>query len=184
MTPRDTTRQQPSPSAKGQRTSKQTASSDRIIGEVGWDVAAINVHLEDIRRTWAKALGVSGPQWLILMAIADLDQGAGVSVGDVSAKINVRSPFVTAETKMLEKGGFVSRTASPADGRVVLMSLTEKARKAITSLAAKRRKLDEAIFADLGHERLEDFREVLSTIKRRMEKAALQLELDASKPDV
>jgi len=59
-------------------------------------------------------------------AIGDLDQGTGVSVGDVSAKLNVRQPFVTAKTKLLEKSGFVSRSASPVDGRVVLMSLTEK----------------------------------------------------------
>jgi DNA-binding MarR family transcriptional regulator len=58
-------------------------------------------------------------------AIGDLDQGT-VSVGDVSAKLNVRQPFVTAETKLLEKAGFVSRSTSPVDGRVVLMSLTEK----------------------------------------------------------
>jgi MarR family transcriptional regulator, organic hydroperoxide resistance regulator len=184
MSSRETIRQRASSGSKGQKPSRHTALSDRLMGEFSWDISAINVHLEDIRRTWAKVLGVSGPQWLILMAISDLDQGAGVSVGDVSTKLNVRQPFVTAESKTLEKAGFVSRTSSPVDGRIVLMSLTEKARTGITHLSARRRKLNDAIFADLDNETLQEVREALSTIRRRMEKAALQLQLDAAKPDL
>ena len=160
------------------RLSKQTKSLDRLIGEFQWDVAAISARLEDIRRVWAKTLGVSGPQWMILMAIGDLDPGTGVSVGDVSIKINVRSTFVTMETKMLEKAGLVSRVSSPHDGRVVLMSLTEKARKGIAYLSARRRKMDEAIYADLESDRLEDAMETLSIVRRRIEKAAVQLAVD------
>jgi len=45
-----------------------------IARQFAWEIAAINVHLQEIRYFWAKALGVSGPQWMILMALADLDQ--------------------------------------------------------------------------------------------------------------
>ena len=51
-----------------------------IARQFAWEIAAINVHLQEIRYFWAKALGVSGPQWMILMALADLDQGEGVPV--------------------------------------------------------------------------------------------------------
>jgi len=33
---------------------------------------------QEIRNLWAKALGVSGPQWMILMALAQQDQGQSV----------------------------------------------------------------------------------------------------------
>ena len=79
---------------------------------------------------------------------------------------------------MLEKAGLVSRVSSPHDGRVVLMSLTEKARKGIAYLSARRRKMDEAIYADLESDRLEDAMETLSIVRRRIEKAAVQLAVD------
>src|SRR5690349_22952413 len=44
-----------------------------IARQFAWEIAAINVHLQEIRYFWAKALGVSGPQWMILMALADLE---------------------------------------------------------------------------------------------------------------
>ena len=168
----------PSDSGREQRLGKRARSLERLIREFQWDVAAISAHLEDIRRVWAKALGVSGPQWMILMAIGDLDPGTGVSVGDVSIKIKVRSTFVTMETKMLEKAGLVSRVSSPQERRVVLMSLTEKARKGIAFLSARRIKMDETIYGDLKSGKLEDTMEMLSIVRRRIEKASLQLAID------
>jgi len=161
-----------------QRLGKRAKSLNRLVGEFQWDIAAISAHLEDIRRVWAKALGVSGPQWMILMAIGDLDPGTGVSVNDVSIKIQVRSTFVTMETKMLEKAGLVSRVSSPHDRRVVLMSLTEKARKGIAFLSARRRKVDDTIYADLKSDKLEDTMKMLSIVRRRIEKAALQIAIE------
>jgi DNA-binding MarR family transcriptional regulator len=71
--------------------------------QFAWDIAGINVHLQNIRNFFAKALGISGPQWMILMALADLDQGDGVSVKVVSKMLHVESSFVTTQSKMLEK---------------------------------------------------------------------------------
>lgn len=157
--------------------------NDKLIRELTWDLVAINVHLEDIRRIWAEVLGVNGPQWLILMAISDLDEGRGVSVGEVSAKIHVHSTYISAQTKGLEKSGFLNRTASPVDARIVVMSLTDKARKEIAKLSARRNELNEFMFADIGNRTLEEITKTLKLIRRRSEKAALQLDLDSSQPD-
>jgi hypothetical protein len=88
-----------------------------IARQFAWEIAAINVYLQEIRYFWAKALGVSGPQWMILMALADLDQGDGVPVKVVSKMLYVDPSFVT-----LEKG-FMRRKTSADDARVVQMSL-------------------------------------------------------------
>jgi len=90
-----------------------------IARQFAWEIAAINVHLQEIRYFWAKALGVSGPQWMILMALADLDQGAGVPVKVVSKMLHVDPSFVTTQSKMLEKKGFMRRKTSGDDARVV-----------------------------------------------------------------
>src|SRR3569833_702613 len=95
------------------------AGSDALDGKnhdvarrFAWEIAAINVHLQEIRYFWAKTLGVSGPQWMILMALADLDQGEGVPVKVVSKMLHVDPSFVTTQSKLLEKKGFMRRKTS------------------------------------------------------------------------
>lgn len=39
------------------------------------DLASINVHLDEIRQFWAKSLGVTGPQWMIMMALSNSTGG-------------------------------------------------------------------------------------------------------------
>ena len=117
-----------------------------IARQFAWEIAAINVHLQEIRYFWAKALGVSGPQWMILMALADMDQGDGVPVNVVSKKLHVDSSFVTTQSKLLEKKGFLRRKTSTEDARVVQMSLTDKTYKQLTALASQQENLNEFIF--------------------------------------
>jgi hypothetical protein len=107
--------EKPSPISEGSK-------NQDVIREFLWDLTTISVHLNDIRQFWAKALGISGPQWMILMAVADLDRGKGIPVKDVSTLLHVGQPFVTTQSKLLEKAGLVRRIASKDDGRVVLMS--------------------------------------------------------------
>ncbi len=85
-----------------------------LFRQIIWDIVSINSNLEEMRRHWARKFGVSGPQWMILMAINDLDQGEGVPVGEVSAKIHAVSTFVTTQTKLLEQRGLLSRVSSTA----------------------------------------------------------------------
>ncbi len=170
-------------SFSGQTTIDRASRSDQLSGalerELTWDLLAINTHLEDIRRMWANLLGVSGPQWLILMAISELDGGEGVSVGEVSSKLYVNSTFVTAQTKSLERWGFLVRATSPSDARIVLMSLTDKARREIAKLAATRNKFSDYVFADIGDRTVRDITDSLSRIRQRVETAALQMKLDS-----
>lgn len=100
--------------------------NQELLRQFTWDIAAINIHLDGIRYFWAKELGISGPQWMILMAIGDLDRGKGVPVKDVSAMLHVDPSFVTTQSKMLEKNGFLRRIPSSEDARVVLMSLVRQ----------------------------------------------------------
>ena len=107
-----------------------------VIRRFTWVIASMNVHLEELRYFWAKTLGISGPQWMILMALADLDHDDGVPVNAVSRKLHVDSSFVTTQSKLLEKKGFLRRKTSAEDARIVQMSLTDKTYKHLAGLAA------------------------------------------------
>jgi DNA-binding MarR family transcriptional regulator len=140
-----------------------------------WEIAGINVHLQDIRNFFAKALGISSPQWLILMALADLDQGDGVSVKVVSKMLHVDSSFVTTQSKMLEKKGFIRRKTAIDDARVVQMSLTDKSYKHMAKLASQQEELNKFIFGEFTDRGLEEFTGRLVALKKRIEKASLKV---------
>ena len=146
-----------------------------IAKQFAWEIAAINVHLQEIRYFWAKALGISGPQWMILMALADLDEGEGVPVKVVSKMLHVDPSFVTTQSKMLEKKGFMRRKTSEEDARVVQMSLTDKTYKYIAGLASQQEELNKFIFGEFSERELSDFTGKLAALKSRLEKASLRV---------
>src|SRR6266436_7679271 len=159
---------QPQPSARNQDLATRFA----------WEIASINVHLQELRHFWAKTLGVSGPQWMILMALADLDKGDGVSVKVVSKMLHVDSSFVTTQSKMLEKKGLMRRRTSSDDARVVQMSLTDKAYKHIGSLVPQQEALNDFIFAELDARQLSELTKKLLQLKVRLERASVKVEVD------
>jgi DNA-binding MarR family transcriptional regulator len=159
-------------------TGRNSGQNQEIVRQFVWDIASINVHLDEIRHFWAKELGISGPQWMILMAIADLDHGSGVAVKDVSAMLHVDPSFVTTQSKMLEKNGFMRRIPSTEDARVVLMSLSDKAAKKIATLSSRRDNLSQFVFSGFDEAALKDIGDQLSALKNRLEKATLMLAVD------
>jgi DNA-binding MarR family transcriptional regulator len=157
--------------------------NQEIVRQFIWDVASINVHLEEIRYFWAKVLGISGPQWMILMALVDLDRGQGVAVKVVSKILHVDPSFVTTQSKILEKKGFMRRKTSGDDARVVQMSLTDKAYKQLENLSSQREALNRFIFAEFTDRELKTFTEKFRSLKSRCEKASLMVAIDNEQPE-
>lgn len=149
------------------------------IRRFAWVINSVGVHLEELRYFWAKALGISGPQWMILMALADLDDKDGVPVNVVSKKLHVDASFVTTQSKMLEKKGFLRRKPSTEDARIVLMSLTDKTYKQMAGLAAQQEALNEFVFAELSNKQLDELIDTLSGLRNRLEKGRLKVIADA-----
>ncbi|SDN76829.1 MarR family winged helix-turn-helix transcriptional regulator [Afipia sp. GAS231] len=149
------------------------------IRRFAWVINSVGVHLEELRYFWAKALGISGPQWMILMALADLDDKDGVPVNVVSKKLHVDPSFVTTQSKLLEKKGFLRRKPSTEDARIVLMSLTDKTYKQMAGLAAQQEALNEFIFAELSNKQLDELIDTLSGLRNRLEKGRLKVVADA-----
>jgi len=172
---------EPMPSSKHSTATAEPEPNDRnqeVVRQFLWDIASINVHLDEIRHFWARELGISGPQWMILMAIGDLDSGSGVPVKDVSAMLHVDPSFVTTQSKILEKNGFTRRRPSRQDARVVLMSLSDKASKKIATLKTRRDTLSAYVLADFDNATLRDVSERLAGLKSRLQKAVVMLAVE------
>lgn len=153
--------------------------NQETIRRFAWVINSVGVHLEELRYFWAKALGISGPQWMILMALADLDDKDGVPVNVVSKKLHVDPSFVTTQSKMLEKKGFLRRKPSTADARIVLMSLTDKTYKQMAGLAAQQEALNDFVFAELSNKQLDELIDTLSGLRNRLEKGRLKVIADS-----
>src|SRR6266478_5781939 len=90
-------------------------SSQEMTWQLTLEIASINVHLEQIRQFWARALGITSPQWMLLMAIADTDDKRGVPLNAVSKRLHIDPSFVSTQSKLLEKKGFLRRKVSSSD---------------------------------------------------------------------
>lgn len=165
-------------SAKQAGPAEPTPKNQDAVRQFTWQIASISIHLDEIRQYWARALGISGPQWMILMALADLDQGDGVSVKAVSKMLHVDPSFVTTQSKMLEKKGFMRRKTSLEDARIVQMSLTDKSYKSIANLASQQEALNEFIFAEFGDRELVELNVKLASLTRRLEKARVRVAIE------
>jgi DNA-binding MarR family transcriptional regulator len=157
---------------------KVGAKNQDTMRRLTWVIASINVHLEELRYFWAKTLGISGPQWMILMALADMDQDEGVPVNVVSKKLHVDSSFVTTQSKLLEKKGFLRRKTSTEDARIVQMSLTDKTYKHLAGLASQQEALNDFIFAEFDDQELGQLTDRLAMLESRLEKARLKVIVD------
>src|ERR1700742_2892568 len=104
--------------------SRQTSWNRDVDRKFLWDIISTSIHVDEIQSFWAKSLNISSPQWMILMALSDLDHGQGVPVKDVSTKLHVDRSFITVQSKLLENDGLVRRIPSRNDARVVLLSLS------------------------------------------------------------
>lgn len=138
-------------------------------------VAGVAVFLDEIRQFRAKSLGISGPQFALLMAVMDLEQGDGVSIRHVAKAVHVDPSFITTQSKLLEKKGLVRRQVDSHDARVVKLSLSDKAYKQIAGLAADERALNSFIFEELSVEDLEQLTSQLGDLQNRLEKATIKL---------
>src|SRR6201747_1944968 len=144
----------------------ESAKRDQeAIRRFSWEIASISAYLDELRQFWAKTLGISGPQWMIVVALADHDQGDGVAVNVVSKLLHVDPSFVTTQSKLLEKKGFVRRKTAVEDARIVKMSLTDKTTKHLANLASQQEALNQFIFADFEDRDMADLTDKLATIK-------------------
>ncbi|MCP3419858.1 MarR family transcriptional regulator [Bradyrhizobium brasilense] len=151
----------------------------RAVTDFIWNIVEIHSQLEAIHKGWAEMLGVTEPQWLILMAIDELDHGRGVSGIAVANKLRIHPAFVTNQTKKLENMEFLARTTSPDDARFLQISLTQKARVEITKLSDKREAIYSTMFGGLDEEALGYLNRRLTSIAKNSRLASQKLNIGA-----
>ena len=123
--------------------------SDRQFRRLVQDLLTVARRLETARDYFGRQIDVTGPQYHLLMTLAQLQGATGVSVGSVARIMNVSSAFVTSETGKLSVMGLVRKRPNPQDRRSALLSLTQAGRLKIECLIPAIRAINDLFFGRL-----------------------------------
>jgi DNA-binding MarR family transcriptional regulator len=113
------------------------------------DLFTIASRMELVRAHLGARMGISGPQYSVLVAVAHLQGECGVSVGSVAQAMHVSSAFIASETGKMARLGLLLKRANPQDGRGVLLSLAPAGRLRIDRVSAEIRAINDLFFGVL-----------------------------------
>jgi len=151
-----------------------SGKSDHSFRELLYNFFTISNRLEQVRRYLGSRIGLSGPQYNLMMAVAELQDSTGVSVGQVAEYLHVSGTFVTAETEKLARKGYVNKHHDPNDMRVSRLVIGEKGWTALGSLFPELQQVNDLFFAI---ESREEFENLHRTLKRMVESSQRTLAL-------
>ena len=123
--------------------------NDDRFRQLVYDLLTISVRMEAVREHLARRLGVSGPQYSVLMAIARFQGKHGVRVGTIAKALHVTSAFIATETGRLARLGLVCKNPNPKDRRGVLLALSPKGESALVKLGPEIRAVNDEFFKPL-----------------------------------
>jgi DNA-binding MarR family transcriptional regulator len=124
--------------------------SDRQFRRLIQDLLTLARRLETARDYFGHRINVTGPQYNLLMTVAQLEGATGISVGAVAQAMHVSSSFVTAETRKLSDAGLLRKVPNPSDGRSALLKLPPLARTKIHGLSNEIRAVNDLFFGPLN----------------------------------
>lgn len=123
--------------------------SDRRFRMLVHDLFTIAGRMNAVRDHLGRQLGITGPQYSLLVAVAQLQGTDGVSVGRVADMLRVSSAFVASQSGVLVGRSLLVKQPSSRDRRSMLLSLTPAAAVRIKSLASEIRAVNNSFFAAL-----------------------------------
>ena len=124
--------------------------SDRRFRVLVQDLFTIATRMESVREHFGRWMGISGPQYSLMVAIAHMQGTDGVNVGAVARALHVSSAFIASESGKLARRGLLSKRPSPQDRRGVLLSVAPAGRSKIDGISRQIRAVNDLFFGVLN----------------------------------
>ena len=105
---------------------------------------------------WLRQLGLTYTQYITFLVLWEKD---GITVGEICEKLMLDNGTVSPLLKKMEKAGYITRSRSAEDDRVVVITLTEQGREMQERAKDIPAKVGECI--DLPHEKVMKLYELL-----------------------
>lgn len=132
------------------------------------DLMAFAHHVETCRDGFGVIVGLTGVQYEILMAVKRFQSAdgaaAGISVGQVAARLHRSGAFITLEVNKLVAKGVLAKADDPADGRRVLLSTGSAGEQLAHTLAPVQQQVNDVLFACLDRKRFAALRALASEL--------------------
>src|SRR5215475_1386599 len=132
------------------RSALLAGKSDHAFREYLYNFFTVAERLQEVRRYLGGRIGISGPQYNLMMAIAELQGRDGVSVGRIAEYLHVAGPFVTTEASKLARMGYLRKINDLVDKRVWRLSVGSKGWAALKSLFPGLQQVNDSFFAGIS----------------------------------
>lgn len=137
--------------------------SDQAFRQFVHDMLAFSARLQAVRDQLGGAIGLSGTQYTVLIAIAHLSGAGGkVGVNQVAEHLHFSGAFITIEVNKLVATGLVEKEIDSEDRRRVVLRITSKARALLNELASVQRPVNDRLFDCLSASDFEKTRKLVS----------------------
>ena len=119
---------------------------------------ALDHALQKASRRMKSALGVTGPQRLVIRIVCRFP---GIAAGGVAELLHVHPSTLTGILKRLERKGLVSRRSDPRDRRRAFLGVTEKGKRIDAAEAGTVEAAAREVIARTPRRRMEGARRIL-----------------------
>jgi DNA-binding MarR family transcriptional regulator len=120
--------------------------SDHALRTLLYNLFTIGTRMEEVRRYLGGRIGISGPQFSLMMAVLELQENTGVSVGKIAEYLHVAGTFVTAESAKLAQKNYLEKRTDVRDRRVSLLRVIPEGMAAIETLLPQLRQINDTFF--------------------------------------
>ncbi|MFV3126784.1 MarR family winged helix-turn-helix transcriptional regulator [Niveispirillum sp. KHB5.9] len=143
---------------KGRTAAAPTVTRDALLVEGRDDAFRAFVHaalafssrLTAVRDGFGRLIGLTGPQYTILVSIDHLQELGDVNVKTVAEHLSLSGTFVTTEVNKLVAKGLVRKLRDTNDSRRVLLLTTPAGRRKLVELSQVQQPVNDAHFGSLS----------------------------------
>lgn len=143
--------------------------NDRTFRESVYSIVRALDGLMTCREVFSRELNLTGSQFAVLMGVALKQAHSGVTIRDLAEHIRLAAPHVTTEVGRLIRRKILVKRPNEADGRSVLVSLSEKGEAEVARIAPLVRHVNDQLFQGIKSDEL-------ATITRAMKLLVLNSE--------
>ena len=126
------------------------AGADREFRRFIYNLHSLSVRMDRLRDRISALTGLTGSQYHILMAIAELSGTQVLNVNAVADALRTSGAFITREAGALVREGLVRKIVKRDDRRHVILALTPRGRRVLNDVAPSLRRINDTLFAGVS----------------------------------
>jgi DNA-binding MarR family transcriptional regulator len=120
-------------------------------------------------------MGISGPQYSLLRAVAALQGNEGVSIGVIAEHLHVTSTFITAQSGVLAQRGFLRKREDATDRRISRLTLTSKGERLVDEIVHEVRPINDVFFGELRRDEFDALSAIMGKLVDSSRAAVVQI---------